>query len=394
MLILSNIERGALLRRGIALLPVLALLALTGCRTYYGYDDIVAEVRTPQPSGRPRDARYHAVLTIRDDNTTVRCFQRHLLPRRTLVEKRIVGRKDYYANFEGDYYLDQPPYNWGWNRDAWLLPQLKFAIMNLGEPTDTLYHNPIMYLIPAVGQVFLAYDVILFAGGGCVDLCLFIGKSLCSGCTIAGSWLGGRCFGWTRDWELRQHKPGVLRMMSYMPFINLFCTFQTPPYMPMRYQYAHIYSEEEKFAPSDQSVLGRKIAVRLTPEQVVPPVCKVTARVFCDGEVCGSGEYTADGNGVVDLTELLRRSSANAPSPEGRMELELRLRDGAGAELLTRRVEFAVDQVMSRKAARDLRAYRDDGTDCLNKLLLSRRSHQEWRQELFGGEFAFPEDKK
>ena len=382
-----GVETGSSRRRAIAAVLALAALALTGCRTYYGYDDIVEGVETARPNGEPRNVRYYAVLTGREWKTRVKCFRQYTLPRRTLVERRIVGRRDFYSNFEGDYYLDQPPYNWGWNRDAWLLPQMPFLVMQLGAPDDFLYHNPLMYAIPGFGQLILVCDVAMFAGAGCVDLCLLVGRSLCSGCTIAGTWLGGRLFGWAGAWNLRKHKPGVLRMTSYMPFINLFCAFQTPPYMPMRYKFAHIYGEDEKFAVADQTVLARKIAVRLTPEQVALSSCKVSARVLCGGKLCGEREYTADADGVVDLTELLCRSAATAS--DGGLTLEFDVRDVSGRRVLTRRVDLTVDQVMPRMAVHDLRAYRDAGTDCLNKLLLSRRSHEAWKQDLFDGEFAF-----
>ena len=316
---------------------------------------VVPHGHAPLDAGeiRERGERRFAVLSGENGDVSVKCFRRHTLPKRVLVEKRVVGRKEFYADFEGSYYLEQPPYNWGWNGDAWLLPKMPFLIMRLGEPRDFLYRNPLMYVIPGVGQLILVCDAVMFVGGGCVDLCLLIGKSLCSGCTIAGAWVGGRCFGWTGDWELRKHKPGALRMASYMPFVNLFCTFQTPPYMPMKYRFAHMYAEEVKLAPADQPVLSRKLLTTLTPEQIAFGSCKLTARVLCDGKVCGEREYVTDGDGNADLTELLRGGAATASSASGKLVLELHLCDRSGAPVLERRVELAAEQVLPRAAARE-----------------------------------------
>ena len=390
---------------GIAAALVLTALALTGCRTYYGYGDIVEEVGTPGPSGEPRDVRYYAVVTDRRDNTTVKCFRTHVLPKRALVEKRIVGRKEWYRDYDAWYYFENPPYNAGWNKDAWAFSKCEFFwpkhvkeesfLIQSGLKDKALKDNPLFYLFPLAGQAALVvdgihaitiscYDVPVFLGAGMIDACLFMARCCWTGISIPCAWLWGRTFGSFGSWHLETHKPGVLRMTGYLPFVNFFA-IQTPPYMTD----GSNYGVEVKYDEGDQTVLERKLRVKLTPEQIALASCKVSARVLCGSGLCGSGEYTADAAGVVDLTELVRNSAAKAPAKH--LTLELAVRDDSGTTVLTRRVDFTVDQVLPRQAERDLRAYRNADTDCLNKLLLSRRSHAEWHADIFNDEFALPE---
>ena len=173
-----------------------------------------------------------------------------------------------------------------------------------------------------------------------------------------------------------------------MPFINFFA-IQTPPYMQSNYR----YSEKIQFPDDEQKILTRTRVVELTPQQKLHARCKVRARVLCDGREYGSREFLTNDNGEVDLAEFLRGCVKAAPLGSQSFKLELHLYDDTDKELLARNVDFAPEHVMSRAAANDLAAYRSGDTDCLNRLLLSRRSHLEWRKEAFDDDLAITKNK-
>ena len=300
-----------------AVVPVLAALWLTGCRTYYGHDDICEVVKTRRPDA-PRDIRHYAVVTARNGVVSLKCFTLYNSPAHMTYEKRIVGRKEWYRDYDGQ-----------------------------------------------------------FAAPFCV-----------TGESIPGAWFWGRCFGGigTR-WYLAEYDPSVLRMISYLPFISLFM-LQTPPYLTFGAE----YGEEIRYAAADQRIVDRTRTLELQPMQKLCPRHPVEARVFCGGRSCGEREFLTDEQGEVALTEFLRKCVKAAPLGRRDFLLTLRLRDDSGRVLLSRDVAFTSDHVMPRAAANDLAAYRSGDTDCLNRLLLSRRSHLEWRQEVFADDFAVPAD--
>ena len=378
-------------------MAVLAVAALTGCSTYYGYDDVKYESRVPMPDGAPRDIRHYAVVTTENGEASLKCFKLFDLPKNTMSTFSIVGREEKYRDYDAWYYFENSPYNAGWNKDAWLFSQCSFfwskAIEERAFPVDrNCEYWPWTSLFPpfiignlSLGMLLSVLDAPVFLTASLVDSCLFIGRCCWTGVSIPCAWFCGRTFGWMGDWHLTEHQPGPLRKLSYMPFINLFI-FQTPPYMtdgPNRY-------ETVRYDESDRTVLKRTHIVTLTPEYRAHALCKVDARVLCNGQLCGSREFRTDDNGGVLLTEFLRECVAAAPLTARDFSLELKLSDNDGNMLLTRKVEFKAEQVMSTAAARDLAAYRRSDTDCLNKLLLSRRSHREWRQELFADDLAIP----
>lgn len=380
------------------ILSVLAVLSLVGCSTYYGYSDITKEVLTPLPDGAPRGVRHYVVLTAQNGNVSLQCFKRGTLPKNTLKETRIVGRKEHHRDYDAWYYLDNDPYIAGWHKDKWALSGLNsghvdekgkyhkswFFVVDLGKS------NPLYYLVPVAGQVGLAWDAVLFAGGACIDSCLFIVRCCWTGVSIPCAWLWGRTVSaFTENWHLAEHKPGVLRMISYMPFINFFM-LQTPPYMTT----GSAYGEKILYQPDDQPVLSRTRIEDLYPTQDLYPQCKVLAGVSSGGISYGTQEFRTDDDGKVVLTDFLRECLKAAPFDSRHFTLSLRLFDGSGHEVVSRKVDFAPEHVMSAVAANDLAAYRNGGTDCLNRLLLSRRSHTEWRRKLFADDLALSGAKK
>ena len=178
-------------------------------------------------------------------------------------------------------------------------------------------------------------------------------------------------------------------MLSYMPLVNYFM-FQTPPYMvPHAWAEDLLDVETVKYGSGDHTTVKRTREVKLVPQQELCARYDVSARVLCGGRTVGSRKFRTDDRGKADLTEFLRECVKAAPLAARDFSLELELSDGSG-EQLKRKVDFKAEQVMSTDAANDLAACRGNDTDCLNKLLLRRRSHVEWREEVFSGEFALP----
>ena len=362
-------------------LLTLTALTLAGCRTYFGYDDIEESDETPLPDGEPRDVRHYAVLSTQNGKAELKCFRRYTLPKNTLRESRITGRREFYSDYEADYYFKNSPYNAGWNKKAWLFSVCYFFLTD----EKGLDGNPLLYLLPIAGQIVLAWDLGAFLTCSLVDGCLFIGRCCWTGVSIPCAWFWGRTFGWMGDWQLREHKPGPLRMLGYMPLINYFI-FQTPPYMAEGGR----YSEKIKYDSEDQTILTRTRVVKLVPQQEMCSRYEVGARVLCNGRNVGSRKFRTNYSGEADLTEFLRECVKAAPLAERDFSLELELSDGSG-EQLKRKVKFKAEHVMSPRAANDLAACRGSDTDYLNKLLLRRRSHVEWREEVFSGDFKLPQ---
>ena len=167
------ISKGGLLpiRNLFASVLTLAVLVLSGCRTYYGYTDVRKDVFTPMPDSAPREERVYAVLTMENGNPSLKCFRRFTLPKNTMKESRIVGRREWYRDYEAMYYFENSPYNAGWSKDAWLFPRcLERTVKRKDKRDQPLFFllsddfdgNPFLYLTPVAGQIALGWDLSLF----------------------------------------------------------------------------------------------------------------------------------------------------------------------------------------------------------------------------------------
>lgn len=357
---------------------VLFAAALSGCSTYYGYDDAYGEVKTPDKRYE-ENVRHFVTFNVNDDSVKLVCFRKFDLCNSEIVERKIIGKNEYVKDFDSDYYLDDPLMN---PLGEWEFLTGEFYDESLLKKCD---NNPLCYLIPGVGQFGLCYDAIGFMGAMAIDGCA---SAICvcwSAIAWPSVWLGGRLFGWLGDWKLAEHKPNALLMTSYMPFINLFFPFQTPPYMTER-----PFSPKEIRGKEYEKLLERTKIISRKEQQEKHTSARITVEISGDGKSFGSREFaTSAADGEVAIGEFFRDAVNRAPLRCKNFIFTVKLYSKEDKKLLlTRRYEIDSTRTMPLAAKEDHVSYLADDTDYLNKILLRRRSHVAWRQELLDETFS------
>lgn len=358
------------------LLFVLGTLWLVnGCATYYGYDDIRENVFSDYKTSDEAIKNF-VVVYAADGDVRLRCFSKYDKIERMTVDYKIVGRREYYKEFEGSYYLDEPALNPLKNWD--FVIGKAYGKSFLKTLTDG---NPLLYLIPWVGQFALAVDMVLLGGGGMIDLTVVTGCSCYSMIAWPSYWLGGRLFGWMGDWQLAEHKPNFFTMLSYMPFVNLFFPFQTPPYMASRPKGKEI--RDSKY----EELLRRTEEKRVIKQQRVCFNNKVSVEISGGGN---RSSITARSlrDGTVDLSLPVRQMLRNLPKKSKYIKLNITLFDSEGKRvLLTRECKLDVSYLTPISARQDWVSYNSAEIDTLNRVLLRNRAHRFWKRELLGEDF-------
>ena len=361
------------------LLVLLCGVLLSGCRTYYGYDDAYATTNTP--AGKTTEnIRHFVVFNIRNNEIRLDCFRKYDLCENTIRERKIIGKNEYYADFDGDYYLEDalmnPLIKWDFVLKKWSKSYL------LVEKFDG---NPLWYLIPYVGQLALVLDSCIFSVALTIDTCVTAGSICWSTLMWPSVWFGGRLLGWMGDWELAAHKPNILTLFSYMPFVNLFFPWQTPPYMADR-----PYYPTEVRGKEYEKVISRKKIIKTTAQQQKHTSLRLNAAIFCGKQKIVEKDFVTDNrNGSVELTQLFQQAIKTHPFVTERdFTFDIKLYDRHGNVLKERRCSVNAVNLMSENAKADFVSCRSGDVDQLNKILLRHRSHWAWREELLDDNFT------
>lgn len=349
-----------------------------GCNTHFGRDAISQEVMLPQQKSE-RNIRHFARVVLDNDSLQVTCFRKYHLYSHSIVEERITEKEEVFKPFNSTYYIDNPKFNPLKKWDFLLVKayDLRFS-KTLGS--DKWY----FYLLPLYGQVFLVIDMTRLCAGGAIDGCV-VATSFCySMIACPAGWLGGRLFGWIGDWHLEENPPGFFRMLSYMPFINLFFPFQTPPYM------AEWPGDKKNIlAEGNTKVTERTKTTSSVEKQERHLNCPVLVEVFAGKQKLGSGKFfTNQNDGSIQLYKFLQ-DIIEKKSPSGKkliMNITLYSQDNKSI-LLKRSFTLNYEQVMPVEAKKDLVSYNSAETDYLNKVLLRYRSHEYWQQNVLGDDF-------
>lgn len=364
----------------------------TGCSTYLGYDDITGSETSVLPATE-RNHKDYIVFSGNDNQFEVSSFNTYDLRQETLTQRFITGRKEYYAEFDIDYYFTQtfihpfPEYksltkklvddNFSLFLDFWKSSNPKGIIVCAILP-------PMQAVILSISAFTLMVDAIAYGGAIMLDSIVFAGCYCWTAMTMPTAWFLSRSFAWLGNWHLADHPPGILRMISYMPVINYFFLFQTPPYF---LEGAYRYSRTNKFPRSEWEVIQRTIDTTIREKQRLNSFCRINARIYSPADTKGAvREANLNGHGAISLTKFVRDYIRKRPFHEKEFILNVNLlRNGSVTAQRTIRID--TERFMSAQAKSDKRKYNSKNTDCLNKILLRKRSHKDWRTELLGQDF-------
>lgn len=386
---------------------VSALIFSAGCQTDYGYDH-VKNTTTTVVDQRDCNERSFMVVKTHDDEITVDCFRKYD-HEETVAERSVVtGKKHYYYSWKPtDYFSDEllNPFKKYDSLTAEFVdeyePLGKGAVnMHMTKGfLDGINPNNVNMSDPAVQLVLgtfvlgtLCIDMSVIACAAMIDLTLYlcvpivdvmaaVGCWSWSAIAMPMTWLGSRLFGWMFDWNLAENPPDMLKMTSYMPFLNLFFIFQTPPYLTSRYYAA---SRIEKLPVSEQFPLAEVRRINTFAKQEKYTGCQLIAKLFCDGEDFAAAKFITDSSGEVKLGKFVREALKNLPEEKFASEniaLELQLEEN-GVGITRRILIISKDSIMSKSSRNDLALYESSSVDELNKILLRKRSHRQWRKPL------------
>lgn len=386
---------------------VSALIFSAGCQTDYGYD-YVKNTTTTVVDRRDCNERSFMVVKAHDDEITVDCFRKYD-HEETVAERSVVtGKKHYYYSWKptdyfsesllnpfkeyesltGKFFDDYTPLS----KSMADLPMSRAFVDGINQSNGNV-SDPVVQLI--LGSILLGtlcadvgaacclsmIDLTMYLCVPMVDVMAAVGCWAWSAIAMPMTWLGSRLFGWMFDWNLAENPPDVLKMTSYMPFLNLFFIFQTPPYLTSRYYAA---SRIEKLPVSEQFPLAEVRRINTFAKQEKYTGCQLIAKLFCDGEEFAAAEFITDSSGEVKLGKFVREALKNLPEEKFASEnisLELQLEEN-GVGITRRILIISKDSIMSKSSRNDLALYESSSVDELNKILLRKRSHRQWRKPL------------
>lgn len=398
------------LKRFFVLLFSLTFLTLftSGCKTYFGYDDIKKDVVVSEDQSMENETNY-IVLSNQDEKIEVTSFRTFENVNRSTVKTMVVGKKEYYANFDGDYYLNDkvihpfPEYKsltkkWGKDWESLGLNVIK----NMKDPKSNAVNSnstvPLVLLIEcAVNLVFCVAvpACVVIIGGGCgamIDLTALFGAMMIDACApffcymwtglaVSGCWAGRRMFGWVKDWNLAEHSPNILYMISYMPFINLFFPFQTPPYLAKRYNWNY---DKIDLPESEWKVLKNTYNTSITEAQEKNKNYEIYVEISA-GKRNRIMKRTLGNDGKIEVTQFIQKFVQDTPVTVKKFSLNVKIYKGNDLKV-QRKINLNARNIMSKSARADEMAYRNDRVDHLNKILLRKRSHKAWRMPLLDKE--------
>lgn len=346
---------------GVALLTLL-VLPIVGCRTYYGYDDIHtenAESEEESKSEKNNEETFIVLNVTEEGVANAFCFHRweDVLERST--SSFITGRTEYYADFNGDYWFEAP----------WVKRFRRYEPFGLTRMLGNSMNNPIGVLIGF--GIFFPIDTIAFT---------YVGSWVSIGGVV--SWIGGRMFGFLGNWELAKHGPGFFKMLSYMPLINFFFPWQTPPYMAEGKKSSKVPFPREDWIKTKTT--KQKIVDRKEEEYKGNPV-NIIVKSDDERTIYLTSEVTTDQSGNINLTEILQQAVMSKEWVNGAetFTLEIDLRDDSDTILKKRKFTGLVrKQFFPGDVWKDKRIY-DTTASFTEKMLLLKKHHSVWKMGLF-----------
>ena len=358
-----------------------------GCATYYGHTGKYEENIVSQKLQK-YNVRHFACLNFQEDSIELSCFRKYDLRTIQTIKRKMVARIDYYRKFDGNSFVNSGKIDFwkNWKNVGSLTKNSTehYSKHPLQSSNNNLIQNCVVLVGACCRVAILACCATLDMGfyAGNLMYSLVILPSYWYGGKVVG-WLGGRLFCWGKDWHLKENKPSAVRMISYMPFINLFFPFQTPPYMTNGPDHTEVHEINPAVAVAAYS----RISTVAQQERCLS--YPVTVDVFSGRKKLGSGKFLTDNNrGSVQLCEFLRDSIRNNSFPIRDLSINITLCDRSGEKvLLKRKCNLSYDWLITRSAREDLLSYNSAEIDCLNKVLLRYRSHRMWQKEFWGDDF-------
>ena len=382
------------MKRILSLWAVLLFFAvcLCGCRTYFGSDDIIKTEASPVAK-QEQNNRLFCALEAKNGGIKVYLVEKYEVKEVQEVKSYLTGLEHYYAEFESEnscpLYVGEWPFDEYnsfcgelWDNKSfsnlWCNKGLKKTHQSLSKlPWALLYIPtwPISYPMMFLGGLTGAFmmDIGAWMGGLCIDGCVYAaqGMTWCglfmwNGIVSPVHWFGARSFGFFRSWNLRKNKPGVLRMLSYMPFINLFCFAQTPPYLNDNI----LIKEQEFFEPELLRV--EKINRTVEAERGIKGPVKISLQ-DASGKVLAHGSFTPDRRSSVNIYELGVKALANSSNDTVKFIL---VADSNGKQL-TKEIDAGI--FVSPQAAGDWQIFCNAKADIRSRISAWQRSHKFWR---------------
>ena len=352
-------------------LPALLLLFwVCGCRTYFGYDDEISTVESRVGEAAEYDRLRSCILTVGNDRASVQLYESYK-QKSTLEKKRVlVGYRHYYANFDSK---DTNPalvkIEWfpltgeKFKKNPWALGN---AFMNGLNKNN----GPLVNLVGfCIGLGLLGCDL-------CINLMFCPMVDFCiTGCQLMWNMFSSPChWFWTRsfygfdDWNLRQHNPGILTMLAYMPGINLFFPFWTPPYLNKRSK----FSELEKL-PSPRTLKSQLVHSISEKERALADK-KLTITLYdTNGKKLASVIKYSDSRGQLDIKDFLTRAAARAVGKHDEFRLALKFDGNVFEKMIPARACWRKEHL------RDWLVFNDRRFDFRMRIAAFVRSSRYWQ---------------
>lgn len=367
---------------------LLAFIALpsTGCRTYFGYEDVFQEDDEEISSVTIKNSEYYIPLTVSSaGEAKLSCIHQWEEHSTKTVKQYIAGKEEYYSDFNGAFWFENEVIN-----------PLQFYECQIAKTYEAsicprVKIGPFFYfLMPIEGQLVLLLDCIVapdwnkgedqspYFGWLFTIPCDLIVYT-CSPCwtMIAGPshWFGGRLFWWMTDWQLKTHEPNFLRQFTYLPLVNLFFPFQTPPYMVQK---KDIKTESIEYPKEDWEHIATRVTPRVEKKEETCADHTVTVELISavdDSNVYKKAEFISGYDGGIDLTGFLQGVIRNGDLPAGVDHFKMRVQSKFTA---TRIISgLTRDMFMEEEALKAKKQYETTG-NFSEKMLLRKKYHKIW----------------
>ena len=369
---------------------LLAFIALpsTGCRTYFGYEDILEEDDGVISPVTIRNSEYYIPLTVSSaGEAKLSCIHQWEEHSTKTVKQYITGKVEYYSDFNGAFWFENEVINPLQFYECQIAKTFKGSVFaQLPWSTDP-GGSLILYAIMG-----LPIDCFV-APGGHNNKDLYFGWLFtipsdlivytCSPCwtMIAGPshWFGGRLFWWMTDWQLKTHEPNFLRQFTYLPLVNLFFPFQTPPYMV---QEKDIKTEPIEYPKEDWEHIATRVTPRVEKKEETCADHTVTVELIPaedDNKVYKTAEFTSGYDGGIDLTGFLQGVIRNGDLPAGVDHFKMKVQMKVQPELTVTRIISGLtrDMFMEEEALKAKKQYETTG-NFSEKMLLRKKYHKIW----------------
>lgn len=370
---------------------LLAFIALpsTGCRTYFGYEDVLKEGDEVNSPVTIKNSEYYIPLTVSSaGEAKLSCIHQWEEHSTKTVKQYITGKVEYYSDFNGAFWFENEVINPLQFYECQIAKTYKGSILAMALRS----HNPVEeFFAYAVLGIPIVVDCLVAPGsrnnnyedryfGWLFTIPSDLIVYTCSPCwtMIAGPshWFGGRLFWWMTDWQLKTHEPNFLRQFTYLPLVNLFFPFQTPPYMV---QEKDIEPETPiEYPKEDWEHIATRVTPRVEKKEETCADHTVTVELISavdDSNVYKTAEFTSGYDGGIDLTGFLQGVIRNGDLPAGVDHFKMKVQSKFTA---TRIISgLTRDMFMEEEALKAKKQYETTG-NFSEKMLLRKKYHKIW----------------